>query len=182
MNTSKRGLPGFLGPRFSLKWLYRAANGCSVGSQRAGVVQRSFGSQLSSRTKEGKMGIFRRASLAPALATVAPLIATPAALAHGPEIVTFQPAERITPFVVQVSGTAQCEPGDFVFVSVDIRQRPDRSGSGFTSLECAETNQMFVVDVIGGPFHPGPATHIGSAFRTGPSGFAFGRDIRIIRL
>ena len=135
------------------------------------------------------MGIFRRGLLAPALATVAPLVANPAGPAHTQEeefeeeeFVTFQPTERITPFVVRVSGTAQCQPGDFVFVFVDIRQRPDRSGSGFTSFQCAEATQMFVVDVIAGPFHPGPATRIASAFRSGPSGFAFARDIRIIRL
>lgn len=98
------------------------------------------------------------------------------------EFVTFHPAELITPFVVQMSGTAQCEPGDFVFVFVDIRQRPGGSGSGLTSFQCTQTNQMFGVDVIAGPFHPGPATRIGSAFRLGPSGFAFGRDAQTIRL
>lgn len=117
------------------------------------------------------MGIFRSGFLAPALGTVAP----PAAptQTQEQEFVTFQPAERITPFVVHVSGTAQCGPGDFLFVFVDIRQQPDRSGSGFTSFQCAEANQMFVVDLIAGPFHPGPATCIGSAFRSGPSGFVF---------
>ena len=106
----------------------------------------------------------------------------PPAQTQEQELVTFQPAGQITPFVVQVSGTVQCEPGDFVFVFVDIRQRPDTSGSGFTSFQCAETNQIFLVDVIAGPFRPGPATRIGSAFRSGPSGFAFGRDIRTIQL
>jgi hypothetical protein len=83
---------------------------------------------------------------------------------------------------VQVSGTAQCEPGDYVSVDAQILQRPDNSGYGYTSFQCTETNQMFVIDVTGGPFHPGPATLIGSAYRYGPSGYAFDRDSRAIRL
>lgn len=131
--------------------------------------------------------MFRRAFLASVLTAVALLgVAAPAASDHESgqeqEFVTFQQAELITPFVVQVSGTAQCETGDYVYVSAQILQRPDTSGYGSTSFQCTETNQMFVIDVTGGPFHPGPATLIGSAFRFGPSGFAFDRDIRTIRL
>lgn len=127
--------------------------------------------------------MFRRAFLASVLTTVALLgVGAPAASAQEEEFVTFQQAELITPFVVQVSGTAQCQAGDSVFVFVEIRQRPDNSGSGSTSFQCTETNQMFVIDVTGGPFHPGPATLIGSAFRFGPSGFSSDRDAQAIRL
>jgi hypothetical protein len=128
--------------------------------------------------------MFRRAFLASVLTTVALLgVGAPAASAQEHEFVTFQQAELITPFVVQVSGTAQCEPGDYVSVDAQIQQRPDNSGYGYTSFQCTETNQMFVIDVTGGPFHPGPATLIGSAYRYGPSGdFAFDRDSQAIRL
>ncbi|MCA1704166.1 MAG: hypothetical protein LC808_13235 [Actinobacteria bacterium] len=126
---------------------------------------------------------FRRAFLAPILATVALLVGAPAAPAQEQEFVTFQEAELITPFLVQVSGTVQCEPGDSVDVSAELRQRPNTSGYGLTSFVCTETNQTFVVDVTGGPFHPGPATLFGLAFRYGgPSGFAFDRDNRGIRI
>ncbi len=125
---------------------------------------------------------FRRAFIAPVLATLALLVGAPAAPAQEQEFVTFERAELVTPFVVQVSGTAQCEPGDFVDVSVELLQRPNNSGFGFTSFECTEANQPFVVDVVGGPFHTGRATLIGSAFRSGPSGFAFDRDIQEIRI
>ena len=134
------------------------------------------------------MRTFRRAFLAPVLATVVLLVGAPAASAQfgqlDDEFVTFQQAELITPFVVQVSGTAQCEEGDYVSVNVEIRQRPNTVGYGWTSFVCTETNQTFVVDVFGGPFHPGPATLIGHASRYGPDfdDYAFDRDIRTISL
>ncbi|MCA1678251.1 MAG: hypothetical protein LC777_04510 [Actinobacteria bacterium] len=103
---------------------------------------------------------FRRGLLAPILATVALLVGAPAAL-------------------------AQCEPGDYVSVYVELRQRPNNSGSGYTSFQCTETNQTFVIDVVGQKaFHPGPATLIGSAYRYDPDfgEFASDRDIEAIRL
>ncbi len=125
---------------------------------------------------------FRRAFLAPVLATLALVVGAPAASAQEQEFVTFQQAELITPFVVQVSGTAQCEPGDFVDVSVEIRQRPRNAGYGGRSFECTETNETFVVNVVAvdRPFHRGRATLIGRAWRYGPSSAAFDEDIQEI--
>ncbi len=128
---------------------------------------------------------FRRGLLAPILATVALLVGAPAALAQEQEFVTYEKAELIDPFVVQVSGTAQCEPGDYVSVYVEIRQRPNNSGSGNTFFQCTETNQTFVIDVVGQKaFHPGPATLLGNAYRYDPDfgEFASDRDIEAIRL
>ncbi len=126
---------------------------------------------------------FRRGLLAPILATVALLVGAPAALAQEQEFVTYEKAELITPFVVQVSGTAQCEPGDYVDVNVGIRQRRNNSGFGYTVFQCTETNQTFVVYVEGQEaFHPGPATLLGNAYRYGVSEFASDRDIEAIRI
>jgi hypothetical protein len=128
---------------------------------------------------------FRRGLLAPILATVALLVGAPAALAQEQEFVTFEKAELITPFVVQVSGTVQCEPGDNVFVSVRLRQRRNNSGQGFEFFQCTETNQTFVVDVEGqGAFHPGPATLLGTASRFDADfgEFAEDSDIEAIRI
>jgi hypothetical protein len=41
---------------------------------------------------------------------------------------------------------------------------------------------MFVVDVIGGLFHPGPATLLGSAYRYGPSGYFYDQENAAIRI
>jgi hypothetical protein len=112
----------------------------------------------------------RRAFLAPVLATVALLVGAPVAPAQEQEeFVTFQQAELITPFAVQVSGTLTC-PSDAGSSGVSVRllQRGGpggfRSGDGFTNVPCTGFLEPFVVDVVGGPFRPSRATLVGNAF------------------
>ncbi len=114
------------------------------------------------------MRTFRRAFLVPVLATVALLVGAPVAPAQEQEeFVTFEQAELITPFAVQVSGTLTCPPeAGSSFVSVELLQRggPDgRRGFGSTSVPCTGNPEPFVVDVVGGPFRPGRATLVGTA-------------------
>lgn len=105
---------------------------------------------------------------------------------HDPNLVV-QQAEFLSPFLVKVSGTINCDvAGAFYGVSVQIIQRGGRtgsvSGSGGFGDECSSMGPTtWVVNVLGGPFHPGSATIIAGG-TVCSNHCAFDDDARQIRL